>query len=68
MPSDLQESRLKLENKNQNLRPVRKLMWEKNGKTFLLEEEKWGIDYTFDCTGNTAIMREALEASHRGFG
>jgi len=28
----------------------------------------WGIDYTFDCTGNTAVMRTALEASHRGWG
>lgn len=41
---------------------------EKNGKTYLIEQEKWGIDYTFDCTGNVGIMREALEASHRGFG
>jgi S-(hydroxymethyl)glutathione dehydrogenase/alcohol dehydrogenase len=27
-----------------------------------------GADYTFDCTGNTAVMRQALEASHRGWG
>jgi S-(hydroxymethyl)glutathione dehydrogenase/alcohol dehydrogenase len=27
-----------------------------------------GADYTFDCTGNTAIMRQALEACHRGWG
>lgn len=30
---------------------------EKSGKAFLLENEKWGIDYTYDCTGNTNIMR-----------
>ena len=41
---------------------------EKDGKAFLLENEKWGVNYTFDATGNTAIMRQALEASHRGFG
>merc|ERR1719273_1072262 len=29
---------------------------------------KWGIDYTFDCTGNTAVMRAALESAHRGWG
>merc|ERR1719323_535476 len=29
---------------------------------------KWGIDYTFDCTGNTDVMRSALEAAHRGWG
>ncbi len=27
-----------------------------------------GSDYTFDCTGNTTVMRQALEASHRGWG
>ena len=27
-----------------------------------------GADYTFDCTGNTVVMRQALEACHRGWG
>jgi S-(hydroxymethyl)glutathione dehydrogenase/alcohol dehydrogenase len=27
----------------------------------------WGVDYTFDCTGNTEVMRSALESSHRGW-
>ena len=27
-----------------------------------------GADYTFDCTGNTTVMRQALESSHRGWG
>jgi S-(hydroxymethyl)glutathione dehydrogenase/alcohol dehydrogenase len=27
-----------------------------------------GADYTFDCTGNVEVMRQALEASHRGWG
>lgn len=27
-----------------------------------------GADYTFDCTGNTQVMRDALEACHRGWG
>ncbi|WP_116655082.1 S-(hydroxymethyl)glutathione dehydrogenase/class III alcohol dehydrogenase [Pelagibacterium sediminicola] len=27
-----------------------------------------GCDYTFDCTGNVTVMRQALEASHRGWG
>src|ERR1700719_4301450 len=27
-----------------------------------------GADYTFDCTGNTTVMRQALEACHRGWG
>jgi S-(hydroxymethyl)glutathione dehydrogenase / alcohol dehydrogenase len=29
---------------------------------------KWGVDYTFDCTGNVQVMRTALECSHRGWG
>ncbi|OWK31056.1 S-(hydroxymethyl)glutathione dehydrogenase/class III alcohol dehydrogenase [Sphingomonas dokdonensis] len=27
-----------------------------------------GGDYTFDCTGNTVVMRQALESAHRGWG
>lgn len=27
-----------------------------------------GADYTFDCTGNVQVMRDALEACHRGWG
>ncbi|MGN6538957.1 MAG: S-(hydroxymethyl)glutathione dehydrogenase/class III alcohol dehydrogenase [Mesorhizobium sp.] len=27
-----------------------------------------GADYTFDCTGNITVMRQALECSHRGWG
>lgn len=27
-----------------------------------------GADYTFDCTGNTDVMRTALESCHRGWG
>lgn len=26
---------------------------------------KWGVDYTFDCTGNVEVMRAALECAHR---
>src|SRR5262249_10939008 len=34
----------------------------------LVELTKGGADYTFDCTGNTEVMRQALEACHRGWG
>ncbi|WAC27118.1 S-(hydroxymethyl)glutathione dehydrogenase/class III alcohol dehydrogenase [Ancylobacter sp. SL191] len=27
-----------------------------------------GADFTFDCTGNVNVMRQALEACHRGWG
>lgn len=32
------------------------------------ELTKWGVDYSFDCTGITAVMRAALECAHRGWG
>lgn len=28
----------------------------------------WGVDYTFDATGNVNVMRSALECAHRGWG
>ncbi|NNC71285.1 MAG: S-(hydroxymethyl)glutathione dehydrogenase/class III alcohol dehydrogenase [Sphingomonadaceae bacterium] len=34
----------------------------------LVELTDGGADYTFDCTGNTDVMRTALEACHRGWG
>jgi S-(hydroxymethyl)glutathione dehydrogenase/alcohol dehydrogenase len=27
-----------------------------------------GADYSFDCTGNVKVMRQALECTHRGWG
>ena len=35
---------------------------------WLREREQWGIEFTFDCTGNVRVMRDALEAAHRGYG
>ena len=37
-------------------------------RNWLMEQRKWGYDYTFDCTGNVHVMREALEVAHRGWG
>jgi len=37
-------------------------------KAWLLGKEKWGYDYTYDCTGNVNVMRCALEVAHRGWG
>ncbi len=34
----------------------------------LVELTDGGAEYTFDCTGNTTVMRQALEACHRGWG
>jgi S-(hydroxymethyl)glutathione dehydrogenase / alcohol dehydrogenase len=34
----------------------------------LVELTGGGADYTFDCTGNVTVMRQALEVCHRGWG
>jgi len=43
---------------------------EKNMQSVLVGASPtgFGFDYTFDCTGNTEVMRSALEAAHRGWG
>ncbi len=65
-----------------DLNPGRKEMAEKFGMThfvnpsevgadlvpYLVDLTGGGADYTFDCTGNTTVMRQALEACHRGWG
>ena len=65
-----------------DVNPSRKEMAEKFGMThfvnpkevegdlvpYLVSLTDGGADYTFDCTGNTTVMRQALEACHRGWG
>jgi len=34
----------------------------------IVSRTEFGVDYSFDCTGNTEVMRSALEASARGWG
>ncbi|MEZ5897801.1 MAG: S-(hydroxymethyl)glutathione dehydrogenase/class III alcohol dehydrogenase [Parvularculaceae bacterium] len=34
----------------------------------IIELTGGGADYSFDCTGNTNVMRQALECCHRGWG
>lgn len=43
----------------------------KEGETIvskLIEITDGGLDHTFDCTGNVHVMRNALEACHKGWG
>lgn len=35
---------------------------------YLVELTKGGADYTFECIGNVNVMRQALEACHKGWG
>ena len=65
-----------------DLNPGKKAMAEKFGMThfvnptevgadlvpYLVNLTGGGADYTFDCTGNVNVMRQALEACHRGWG
>ena len=34
----------------------------------IVDMTTWGVDYSFDCTGSTTVMRQALECSARGWG
>jgi len=65
-----------------DLNPNRKAIAEKFGMTdfvnpnevegdlvpYIVDLTKGGADYTFECIGNTKVMRQALECSHRGWG
>ena len=35
---------------------------------YLTELTQGGADYTFECVGNTQLMRQALESCHKGWG
>lgn len=35
---------------------------------YLVDLTKGGADYTFECIGNVEVMRQALEACHKGWG
>jgi hypothetical protein len=39
---------------------------DKPVQAHIVEMTTWGVDYTFDCTGNVSVMRAALECAHRG--
>ena len=65
-----------------DVNPARKQIAEKFGMThfvnpkevegdlvpYLVDLTGGGADYTFDATGNVTVMRQALEACHRGWG
>jgi len=34
----------------------------------IVEMTQWGVDHSFECIGNVAVMRAALECAHRGWG
>ena len=65
-----------------DINPARKAMAEKFGMThfvnpsevegdlvpYLVNLTKGGADYSFECIGNTKVMRQALECCHKGWG
>lgn len=66
-----------------DLNPARREMAEKFGLTHFVNPEEvgrdkvvqavvdltdGGADFSFDCTGNVHVMRQALECCHRGWG
>jgi S-(hydroxymethyl)glutathione dehydrogenase/alcohol dehydrogenase len=64
-----------------DLNPAREALGKKFGMThfvnpkdvkdlvpYLVDLTKGGADYSFECVGNTDVMRQALECTHRGWG
>ncbi|RME64491.1 MAG: S-(hydroxymethyl)glutathione dehydrogenase/class III alcohol dehydrogenase [Alphaproteobacteria bacterium] len=66
-----------------DINPAKRAMAEAFGMTHFINPSEVGIgnvvkeiiavtdggaDYSFDCTGNTDVMRQALECCHRGWG
>jgi S-(hydroxymethyl)glutathione dehydrogenase/alcohol dehydrogenase len=66
-----------------DINPAKRAMAEKFGMTHFINPKEvgndkvvqaivdatgGGADYSFDCTGNTDVMRQALECCHRGWG
>jgi S-(hydroxymethyl)glutathione dehydrogenase/alcohol dehydrogenase len=65
-----------------DINPARKALAEKFGMThfvnpdevqgdlvpYLVELTGGGADYSFECVGNTKLMRQALECCHKGWG
>jgi S-(hydroxymethyl)glutathione dehydrogenase/alcohol dehydrogenase len=65
-----------------DLNPARRAMAEKFGMThfvnpaevegdlvpYLVDLTRGGADYSFECIGNTKVMRQALECCHKGWG
>jgi S-(hydroxymethyl)glutathione dehydrogenase/alcohol dehydrogenase len=42
--------------------------YDKPIQQVIVELTGWGADYSFECVGNTQLMRSALECCHRGWG
>jgi S-(hydroxymethyl)glutathione dehydrogenase/alcohol dehydrogenase len=66
-----------------DINPAKRAMAEKFGMTHFINPRETGADkvvqavidatdggadYSFDCTGSTSVMRQALECCHRGWG
>lgn len=39
-----------------------------SAQSHIVSQTTWGVDYSFDATGNVQVMRAALECAHRGWG
>merc|ERR1719210_591123 len=67
---DLLESKLELAKKwgATDLLNPKDLPEGKTVQSAIVGMTDFGVDYSFDCTGNTAVMRQALESAARGWG
>jgi len=65
---DLLDKKLELAKKWGATDLVNSSKLEKPVQSHIVEMTGFGVDYSFDCTGNVNVMRAALECSHRGWG
>lgn len=50
------------------INPMKDLTKDQSIVNKLIDMTDGGLDFTFDCTGNVEVMRNALEACHKGWG
>ncbi|CAD7927805.1 unnamed protein product [Amoebophrya sp. A25] len=65
---DLLDSKLELAKKWGATDVINSGNLEKPVQQVIVGMTEWGVDYSFDCTGNVKVMRAALECAHRGWG
>jgi len=67
---DLLPSKLELAKKwgATDLINPKELPADKTAQSHIVSMTEFGVDYSFDCTGNVKVMRSALECAARGWG
>lgn len=65
---DINESKFELAEKFGATDFVNPKKYDKPIQEVIVELTDGGVDYSFECVGNTELMRSALECAHKGWG